>query len=66
MYKGKLKTSLTPLKTYSSGYILSIKIPVERLIEVRRRCGMEKSVEKSKAMKISRQPSPVQIVRTTG
>jgi hypothetical protein len=31
-------------------------------VEVGRCCGMGMNVEKSKAMKISRQPSPVQVV----
>jgi len=32
-----------------------------RLTEIGRRCGMEINVEKTKVMKISRHPSPIQI-----
>jgi hypothetical protein len=35
---------------------------VDRLIEIGRRCGMEMNVEKSKVMRISRQPSPMKIM----
>jgi hypothetical protein len=35
---------------------------VDRLSEIGRRCGMELNVEKTKVMRISRQPSPVQIM----
>jgi hypothetical protein len=36
---------------------------INRLNEVERHCGMETNVEKSKVMRISRQPSPIQIMR---
>jgi hypothetical protein len=35
---------------------------VDRLIEIGRRYGMEMNVEKTKAMRISRQPSPIKIM----
>jgi hypothetical protein len=34
---------------------------IDRLIEIGRRCGMEINVKKTKVMRISRQPSPIQI-----
>jgi hypothetical protein len=35
---------------------------IDRLIEIGRRYGMEMNVEKTKVMRISRQPSPIQIM----
>jgi hypothetical protein len=35
---------------------------VDRLTEIRRRYGMEMNVEKTKLMRISRQPSPIKIM----
>jgi hypothetical protein len=35
---------------------------VDKLIEIGRRCGMEMNVEKTKVMRISRQPYPIQIM----
>jgi hypothetical protein len=35
---------------------------VDRLVEIGRRYGMEMNVEKNKVMRISRQPSPIQIM----
>jgi len=35
---------------------------IDKLIEIGRCCGMEMNVEKTKVMKISRQPSPVTIM----
>ena len=35
---------------------------IDKLIEIRKCCGMEMNVEKTKAMGISRQPSPVTIM----
>jgi hypothetical protein len=49
---GELKASVTSLKIYVSGYILNIKIPIERLIKIGRRFGMGTHVEQSKAMRI--------------
>jgi len=42
---------------------------IDKLIEIRRCYGMEMNVEKTKEMRISRQPSPVTIMidqKTTG
>jgi hypothetical protein len=36
---------------------------IDRLIEIGRRCGMEVNVEKTKVMRISRQPYPITIMR---
>ena len=38
------------------------QVVIDRLIETERRCGMEMNVEKLKLMRISRHPSPVQIL----
>jgi hypothetical protein len=35
---------------------------IDRLIEIGRRYGMEMNVEKTKVMRISRQPSPMKIM----
>jgi hypothetical protein len=35
---------------------------VDRLVEIRRFCGLEMIVEKTKVMRISRQPSAIQIM----
>jgi hypothetical protein len=35
---------------------------IDRLIEIRRFCGMEMNVHKTKVMRISRETSPVQII----
>jgi hypothetical protein len=35
---------------------------IDRLIEIGRRSGMEMNVEKTKVMRISRQPSPIKIM----
>ena len=35
---------------------------IDRLIEVRRRCGIERNVERTKEMRISKQLSPVKIM----
>jgi len=35
---------------------------IERLIEIGRCCGMELNVGKTKMLRISRQPSPIQIM----
>jgi len=36
---------------------------MERLTKIGRCCGMEMNVEKTKMMRISRQPSPIQIMK---
>jgi hypothetical protein len=35
---------------------------IDKLIEIGRCCGVEMNVEKTKVMRISRQPSPVKIM----
>jgi len=35
---------------------------IDKLIEIGRCCGMKMNVEKTKVMRISRQPSPVRIM----
>jgi hypothetical protein len=40
-----------------------IQSMIDRLSAIERYCGMEMNVEKTKVIKISRQSSPVQIMR---
>jgi hypothetical protein len=47
---------------YADGLVLLARGMVDRLIEIGRRYGMEMNVEKTKVMRISRQPSPIKIM----
>jgi hypothetical protein len=42
--------------------IVALQDIIDRLIEIGRRYGMEMNVEKTKVMRISRQPSPIKIM----
>jgi hypothetical protein len=39
-----------------------LQVTIDRLTEIGRRYGMEMNVEKTKIMRISMQPSPIQIM----
>jgi hypothetical protein len=64
----KVLGQVTHIVKYAGGLVLLAKVEevlqcaIDRLVETGRFCGLEVNAEKTKVMRISRQPSPIQIM----